>query len=180
MRCRHSIVLRRSPDDSRSQTGSHAAAPPGAAAAGGGKVHPPRRVREAIDRASAQTVFTEIASSRSVVVYRRTASAVAPLLGLSESVRDVLGYTGRSLRENGERWLSLVHRDYHDDLTDLLAQVQRTDRAMREYEILAADGEYRWIRDEMRLVRDEEGKPVEIVGCWLDLTPYTFGVPIQT
>ena len=39
-----------------------------------------------------------------------------------------------------------------------------------EYRFLAQDGAYRWMHDEVRLVRDADGKPVEIAGAWMDIT----------
>ena len=32
------------------------------------------------------------------------------------------------------------------------------------------DGNYRWVRDEQRLVRDEDGEPLEVVESWSDIT----------
>ena len=32
------------------------------------------------------------------------------------------------------------------------------------------DGTYRWIREEAKAVRDEAGKPVEVIGYWTDVT----------
>jgi PAS domain S-box-containing protein len=39
-----------------------------------------------------------------------------------------------------------------------------------EYRFLHADGGYRWMRDEKRVVSDEHGAPKEIVGSWIDIT----------
>jgi len=119
-----------------------------------------------------QSVFTQIASDSRVVVYRRKATKDAPFVWLSESASHVLGFTNQSLITDEDRWKGLLHRDYHEQAQDLLKLVRSNDRHTWEYEILGADGEYRWIRDEMRLVRDDEGTPLEIVGCCLDLTPY--------
>jgi signal transduction histidine kinase len=33
-----------------------------------------------------------------------------------------------------------------------------------------SDGRYRWVHDQRRLVRDEAGQPLEIIGYWLDIT----------
>lgn len=41
---------------------------------------------------------------------------------------------------------------------------------IHEYRFLDKEGNYRWMRDECRLVRDKEGEPLEIVGCWIDIT----------
>ena len=39
-----------------------------------------------------------------------------------------------------------------------------------EYRVYHKDGRLRWIRDERQLLRDSDGTPVEIVGCWTDIT----------
>jgi PAS domain S-box-containing protein len=39
-----------------------------------------------------------------------------------------------------------------------------------EYRFRHADGHYLWIFDNMSIERDAEGKPVEIIGSWLDIT----------
>ncbi len=39
-----------------------------------------------------------------------------------------------------------------------------------EYRFLHQDGTYRWVYDQAKLVRDEAGKEVEIVGYWTDIT----------
>ena len=44
------------------------------------------------------------------------------------------------------------------------------DHQSLEYRFLAQDGAYRWIHDEVRLVRDADGKPLEMAGLWVDIT----------
>ena len=44
------------------------------------------------------------------------------------------------------------------------------DRATQEWRFRHADGAYHWIRSDLRLLRDEAGRPVEAVGAWLDIT----------
>jgi signal transduction histidine kinase len=39
-----------------------------------------------------------------------------------------------------------------------------------EYRFLHKNGAYRWVRDEMRLARDDTGRPSEIIGYWVDIT----------
>jgi two-component system sensor histidine kinase HydH len=41
---------------------------------------------------------------------------------------------------------------------------------MFEYRLRHRDGNYRWIREESRLVRDADGKPIEVNGYWIDVT----------
>ena len=39
-----------------------------------------------------------------------------------------------------------------------------------EYRFRHKDGAYRWVHDELQIIRDQAGQPVEIVGSWLDIT----------
>ena len=40
----------------------------------------------------------------------------------------------------------------------------------QSYRIRRKDGQTRWIRDDRKLARDAAGRPVEIIGCWTDIT----------
>jgi signal transduction histidine kinase len=39
-----------------------------------------------------------------------------------------------------------------------------------EYRVRRRDGQSRWIRDDRKLLRDEAGRPLEIIGCWTEIT----------
>lgn len=48
----------------------------------------------------------------------------------------------------------------------LLAQNQLS----LQYRVRRRDGTVRWVRDDRQLLRNEDAEPVEIVGCWTDIT----------
>ncbi len=67
-------------------------------------------------------------------------------------------------------WLDHVHPD---DLA--LAQTMQTELMAKgeisyEYRFRHADGSYRWIHDNLVLIRSELGHPTHIMGAWLDVT----------
>ena len=39
-----------------------------------------------------------------------------------------------------------------------------------QYRIRRADNTVRWVRDDCQLLRDDAQQPVEIIGCWTDIT----------
>jgi len=57
-------------------------------------------------------------------------------------------------------------RTVSDSLKTLLAQ----DHVSLQYRIRRRDGVVRWVRDDRQLLRDHAEQPVEIVGCWTDIT----------
>jgi PAS domain S-box-containing protein len=89
---------------------------------------------------------------------------------ISANVEELLGYAPTVFYGAPNAWSSRVHADDLPRVTATLAAWDRRSPISREYRFRRADGECRWLRDEMRLVRDAGGRPHEIVGCWIDIT----------
>ena len=51
-----------------------------------------------------------------------------------------------------------------------VVQLFKHGRHTVEYRFLKKDGSYCWVNDEQRLIRDEEGQPIEVIGSWSDVT----------
>jgi PAS domain S-box-containing protein len=66
--------------------------------------------------------------------------------------------------------MSQLHPDERDRLQAELPALLRQERFTREYRFRFRDGTYHWIRDEARVMRDEQGNPVRVFGAWLDIT----------
>jgi PAS domain S-box-containing protein len=89
---------------------------------------------------------------------------------ISENVRDLLGYSaGEALAPDW--WLTHLHPDDRDGvLSRTPAELFGHGHVIHEYRFRHADGSYRWTRGEMRLVRDDAGRPLEAIGSWSDIT----------
>jgi PAS domain S-box-containing protein len=60
-----------------------------------------------------------------------------------------------------------------DDRAYVLTGLSRTfehGRHIHEYRFLHKDGSYRWLRDEVRLLRDEADVPLELIGFQIDVS----------
>ncbi len=89
---------------------------------------------------------------------------------ISENVRDQLGYEPDEFVEDPKFWVNHIHpRDRRRVINDLPGLFEHG-HYVHEYRFKHKDGKYRWMRDELRLVRDSKGNPTEIVGCWIDIT----------
>ena len=123
-------------------------------------------------RATEERLDRIVALSPTVSYLLRVGADAAPVMRLawiSENVRRVLGCSPDEC-VGTDWWISRLHPD---DRESALADVSRTfadGRSIREYRFRHADGTYRWFRDEQRLVADEEGRPIEIVGSWSDVS----------
>jgi PAS domain S-box-containing protein len=89
---------------------------------------------------------------------------------LSERVASMLGFEPQDFIGHPEFWERHVPPE---DKRSVLAEVPRLWKEGQhtfEYRFLHKDGTYRWIREEAKVVRDADGKPVEVNGYWTDIT----------
>ena len=89
---------------------------------------------------------------------------------MSENVKALVGWEARDFLSDSRFWLDHLHPDDRPWVLEQLEYPWREDHQSLEYRFLAQDGAYRWMHDEFRLVRDQNGKPVEIAGAWMDIT----------
>ena len=89
---------------------------------------------------------------------------------ISENVRDLLGYEPDDYLSGPEFWLDRLHPDDQQRVLSEFPNLLRQGHNVIEYRFLRADGTYRWVRDEQRLLRDADGEPVEVVEAWSDIT----------
>lgn len=105
-----------------------------------------------------------------VIIYTRDSHGDFGTTFISDNVETQLGYSPSEFLENPSLWANLVHPEDsgealsdHSDLFDTGAFVQ-------EYRILHKNGTYRWVRDELSLIRENGGPQGEILGALTDIT----------
>ncbi|HZZ78912.1 MAG TPA: PAS domain S-box protein [Gemmataceae bacterium] len=111
-----------------------------------------------------------VATSPAVLFTLAVEGDLTSLLWISENVQHLMGYTvEEALHPNW--WHDGVHPE---DLQNVLAGVKKVlfpkGILAREYRFRHRDGQYRWVHSELKLVRNEQNAPVEIVGSWSDIT----------
>jgi PAS domain S-box-containing protein len=89
---------------------------------------------------------------------------------LSEAVVTILGFEPQEFIGHPEFWDNHIHPE---DRRSVLAEVPvlwKEGQHTFEYRVRHKDGTYRWIREEATVVRDADGKPVEVNGYWTDVS----------
>jgi PAS domain S-box-containing protein len=88
---------------------------------------------------------------------------------MSDKITERFGYEIREVLDNPDWWEENVHPE---DMPE--ARVQKIlfeQGAMsREYRFREKGGNYRWVLDQLVLVKSADGTPVEVVGSWTDIT----------
>ncbi|HSF76284.1 MAG TPA: ATP-binding protein, partial [Microcoleus sp.] len=89
---------------------------------------------------------------------------------VSENIVSMIGYEAQEFIDNSLDWHSLVHPKDRQIVDTAYAQILEKESISYEYRELHKDGSYRWIYDEVKLVKDAAGIPVECVGYGVDIT----------
>jgi PAS domain S-box-containing protein len=112
-----------------------------------------------------------IASSPAVIYVQRYVEGALQPTFFSDSLLPLLGWSLADCAPD-----TLVDRVHPDDRTQYF---ERTRLLLREgsvrarYRLRDSRGDYHWLLDEAKLLRDDLGLPVEAVGLWLDVTEAT-------
>lgn len=120
---------------------------------------------------SARARQQHLLASSPAVIYSCKVSADFAATFISENVTSIFGYPADNFTENPTFWAERIHPEdvalVFAELTHLFEQGFHS----HEYRFRDANGQYRWVRDELKLVRDASGNPIEAVGSWIDITP---------
>ena len=89
---------------------------------------------------------------------------------VSENITPRFGYSIQECLDNPDFWRGNIHPDDSERVFENYGSLYEVGRHTHEYRFRKKDGSYAWVLDEVHLIRDSEGNPVEIVGSWLDIT----------
>jgi diguanylate cyclase (GGDEF)-like protein/PAS domain S-box-containing protein len=89
---------------------------------------------------------------------------------ISENMKKIFGYDPEQFIKDQSLWQKNIHPE---DLSRIKPQMESLSLKrcyICEYRFQHKNGEWRWVHDEARVARDEEGKDTEIVGYLADIT----------
>jgi diguanylate cyclase (GGDEF)-like protein/PAS domain S-box-containing protein len=124
----------------------------------------------AVQLSAARERLAHLLSSSPAVIYSREVGDAFAITYVSSNVEEQLGYHPDAWLGDSSFWLDRVHPDDRTHVQRALEVVAREAHSIQEYRMRNLAGEYRWVRDELRLVRDESGAPLEFVGYLVDIT----------
>jgi PAS domain S-box-containing protein len=89
---------------------------------------------------------------------------------MSKNIEVILGYKPEDFLSESGFWANHIHPEDAPRVFAHLSALFEHNTHQHEYRFLHGDGHYVWLRDELRLLRDEQGKPTEIVGYFADIS----------
>ena len=127
-----------------------------------------RRVQETLTATDARLKLL-VQSGPAVIFSCEPGGDYAPTF-ISENVQDQLGYKAREFLDDPSFWPDHIHPEDRSHVFAELPSLLEQGRLRHEYRFQHKDGSYRWMYEESKLVCTAAGKPLEIVGYWLDIT----------
>jgi len=109
-------------------------------------------------------------ASTSAVIYASRPRGDYGAIFVSDNVSQMLGYETDQFLENPSFWIDHVHPKDTERIMRDIKNIYKNKYHSYEYRFRCKDGSYIWLRDEMKLVEDEDGKPLEIIGILTDIT----------
>jgi PAS domain S-box-containing protein len=88
---------------------------------------------------------------------------------VTDNIEALLGYNAAEALQP-EWWVNSLHPQERETVLRGLKKLYAENQFEREFRVRRKNGEFTWVRDEQRLVRDKSGNPLEIVGSWTDIT----------
>ncbi len=111
-----------------------------------------------------------LASSGPTVIYTAKASGDYGRTFFSENVKDLTGCDPDDFINNSELWINNIHPEDKDLVLSRLSKISKKKSIGYEYRFKFKNETYHWIRDESKLITDDKGNPVELIGFWSDIT----------
>ena len=127
-----------------------------------------RRIERALRDSEARLHF--LVASSPVTIYTCSVNAPYALTYVSPNLTRLTGIEPERVFRQTHFWLSHVHPEDRRRVVEALPNLWVEDAHQQEYRLRTQDGNYLWVHDQLRLVRDEAGEPQEIIGYWMDIT----------
>ncbi|MEB3268546.1 MAG: PAS domain S-box protein, partial [Leptolyngbya sp.] len=109
-------------------------------------------------------------SASPAIIYTCEATGNYPCTFISDNVETILGYRPAEYLAEPDFWLQRIHPDDTPRvLADLVGLAERGVHR-HDYRFRHRDSHYLWVHDELRLVRDDHGQPLELVGYFADIS----------
>lgn len=114
--------------------------------------------------------YRHIIGNTPAIIYSSVPSGDFRLTFVSENASRVLGYEPWEMLDDPNFWFNHIHPDDTAQIFSSLAMLFVEDQKIYEYRFRTSDGSYLWMHDTLRLIRDPDGTPQEVIGLMTDIT----------
>jgi len=88
---------------------------------------------------------------------------------VSPNIKEHFGYEPEEFTNNSSFWIDHIHPNDKNGVIEQLRQLIERVYHKHDYRFKMKNGQYRWVHDELHLLKDDNGNILEIVGSWTDI-----------
>jgi two-component system NtrC family sensor kinase len=114
--------------------------------------------------------FAYLIANTPAIIYSSVPSGDFKMTFVSENASRVLGYAPQEMVDDPNFWFDHIHPDDAPNIFSSLALLFVEGERAYEYRFLTKDQRYLWMHDSLRLIRDENNNPVEVIGSLTNIT----------
>ncbi|MFA4826145.1 MAG: PAS domain S-box protein [Methanoregula sp.] len=122
------------------------------------------------DRVESARRLRYLVTSSPVTLYTCRASGNYAATFVSDNITENLGYVPSDFTGDPDFWQRNVHPDDASFVAEGMSHLTEKDQVVLEYRFRHKNGTWRWIQDTLRLIRNKDKTPREIIGSWSDVT----------
>lgn len=122
------------------------------------------------DEASPLQRFQYLVDNTPTIIYCTVPSGDFKMTFVSNNAVHVLGYQPAQMLADPNFWFDHIHPDDAPQIFSSLALLFTQGQRSYDYRFRIHDGSYLWMHDTLRLIRDENGAPLEVIGSLTDIT----------
>lgn len=121
-------------------------------------------------KVSTEARLRQILSSSPAIIYTCRADDDYSATFVSDNFSQRFGYGAHEFLNQPNFWRNNIHPEDRDRVFADYGRLFENGYHVHEYRFRKKDGCYVWVHDELQLICGDDGKPLEIVGSWLDIT----------
>ena len=127
-----------------------------------------KRMQEELQKSSTRQRY--LMDNSPAIIYSAMPSGDFKITFVSENVTRLLGYKPAEMLADPNFWHDHIHPDDMDLLFSGLFTLFSDMEQTHDYRFRHKDGHYCWIHDTLRVLCNDEGEPVEVLGSLLDIS----------
>ncbi|MCC4264651.1 PAS domain-containing protein [Oceanimonas baumannii] len=119
-------------------------------------------------RAAQERITTLVANAPAIIYLQKYVHGALRSHYFSDSIQSLLGWSAEEFKETSLP--EHVHPEDKDIFHNRTATLLKYGIVSCHYRLLDTKGQYHWMLDEAKLIRDQWGQPQEVIGLYIDVT----------
>ncbi|MGH8120299.1 MAG: PAS domain S-box protein, partial [Gammaproteobacteria bacterium] len=113
-------------------------------------------------------------SASPAVIYTCRPSGDFAATYITPNFQELFGYSTEEFLHDPAFWTNNIHPEDVSRVVKGFTTLFAHDTLSHQYRFRMPDGSFHWVQDDLRLIRNTDGTPQEIIGSWRDVNPIKY------